>query len=62
MGSTYKDSYKDRNSGEDMADLAMQKYLKDNDCVEYQDYLRIGTDPKENKLDLFSLGSVPILK
>jgi len=53
MGSTYKDSYEDRNSGEDMADLAMQQYLKDNDCVEYQDYLRIGTDPKENKLDLF---------
>jgi len=33
MSNTYKDSYESRNSGEDMADLAMQKYLKDNDCV-----------------------------
>jgi len=50
---TYEDSYSKRNSGEDMADVAMQKYLKENDCIEYKDYLRIGTDPKENTLDLF---------
>lgn len=50
---TFEDSYSKRNSGEDMADIAMQKYLKDNDCIEYKDYLRIGTDPKENTLDLF---------
>ena len=53
MGSTYKDSYEERNSGEDMADLAMQQHLKNNNCIEYVDYLRIGTDPKENKLDMF---------
>ena len=53
MGSKYTDSYESRNSGEDMADLAMQRHLKNNDCKEYVDYLRIGTDPKENKLDLF---------
>ena len=50
---TYEDSYSKRNSGDDMADLAMQSYLKDNDCKEFHDYLRIGTDPKENFLDLF---------
>jgi len=53
MSNTYKDTYESRNSGEDMADLAMQKHLEANECVEYIDYLRIGTDPKENKLDLF---------
>ena len=36
-----------------MADLAMQKYLADTGSVEFKDYLRIGTDPKVNKLDLF---------
>lgn len=50
---TYEDSYSKRNSGDDMADLAMQSYLKDNDCKEFHDYLRIGTDPKESFLDLF---------
>lgn len=50
---TYKDSYSKRNSGDDMADLAMQSYLRKNDCKEFHDYLRIGTDPKENFLDLF---------
>jgi len=50
---TYKDSYSKRNSGDDMADLAMQSYLRKNDCKEFYDYLRIGTDPKENFLDLF---------
>jgi hypothetical protein len=49
----YLSSYKERNSGEDMADKAMLRHLEMNDCVEYRDYLRIGTDPKENKLDLF---------
>ena len=47
MSNTHKNSYESRNSGEDMADIAMQNYL------EYKDYLRIGTDPKINKLDLF---------
>ena len=51
MSNTYKDSYESRNSGEDMADLAMQKHLEANECIEYIDYLRIGTDPKENKLE-----------
>lgn len=50
---TYKDSYSKRNSGDDMADIAMQNYLKENDCKEFHDYLRIGTDPKESFLDLF---------
>jgi len=53
MSNTYKDSYESRNSGEDMADIAMQNYLRDTGAVEYQDYLRIGTDPKVNKLNLF---------
>jgi len=53
MSNTYKDSYESRNSGEDMADIAMLNHLKKNNLVEYQDYLRIGTDPKVNKLDLF---------
>ena len=47
MGSKYTDSYQSRNSGEDMADLAMQQHLKNNDCIEYVDYLRIGTDPNK---------------
>ena len=53
MSNTHKDSYESRNSGEDMADIAMQNYLKKIELVEYKDYLRIGTDPKINKLDLF---------
>jgi len=53
VSNTYKDSYESRNSGEDMADIAMQNYLNDIGAVEYEDYLRIGTDPKVNKLDLF---------
>ena len=53
MASKYTDSYESRNSGDDMADLAMQKYLADTGSVEFKDYLRIGTDPKVNKLDLF---------
>ena len=53
MSSKYTDSYKSRNSGDDMADLAMQKYLADTGSVEFKDYLRIGTDPKVNKLNLF---------
>jgi len=53
VGSKYTDSYESRNSGDDMADLAMQKYLADTGSVEFKDYLRIGTDPKVNKLDLF---------
>ena len=53
MSNTYKDSYEARNSGDDMADKAMLKYLKNQGLVEYKDYLRIGTDPKVNKLDLF---------
>ena len=53
MSSKYTDSYASRNSGDDMADKAMLKYLKDTGSVEYKDYLRIGTDPKVNKLDLF---------
>ena len=38
MSNTYKDSYESRNSGEDMADIAMQNYLRDTGAVEYQDY------------------------
>jgi len=53
MSNTHKDSYESRNSGEDMADIAMQNYLKKIELLEYKDYLRIGTDPKINKLDLF---------
>lgn len=53
MSSKYTDSYASRNSGDDMADKAMQKYLADTGSVEFKDYLRIGTDPKVNKLDLF---------
>ena len=53
MSSKYTDSYESRNSGDDMADLAMQKYLADTGSVEFKDYLRIGTDPKVNKLNLF---------
>lgn len=53
MSNTYKDSYASRNYGEDMADKAMLKHLELKGCVEYKDYLRIGTDPKESKLDLF---------
>jgi len=53
VASKYTDSYESRNSGDDMADLAMQKYLADTGSVEFKDYLRIGTDPKVNKLDLF---------
>jgi len=53
VGSKYTDSYESRNIGDDMADLAMQKYLADTGSVEFKDYLRIGTDPKVNKLDLF---------
>ncbi len=53
MSSKYTDSYASRNSGDDMADLAMQKYLADTGSVEFKDYLRIGTDPKVNKLDMF---------
>ena len=53
MSSKYTDLYASRNSGDDMADLAMQKYLADTGSVEFKDYLRIGTDPKVNKLDLF---------
>jgi len=53
VSSKYTDSYASRNSGDDMADKAMLKYLKDTGSVEYKDYLRIGTDPKVNKLDLF---------
>ena len=53
MSNTYKDSYKSRNSGDDMADKAMLQYLKDAGLVEYKDYLRIGTDPKVNKLNYF---------
>ena len=49
----YTDSYDDRQSVPDMADEAMQKYLKDANLVEFKDWLKIGTDPKENKLDLF---------
>ena len=53
MGSTYKDSYESRNNGPDKADLLMQSYLQAKGYEEYKDYLRIGTDPKVNKLDLF---------
>ena len=53
MSNTYKDSYESRNSGDDMADKAMQQYLHAKGYKEYKDYLRIGTDPKKNKLDLF---------
>lgn len=53
MSNTYKDSYEARNSGDDMADKAMLNYLENQGLVEYKDYLRIGTDPKVNKLDLF---------
>jgi hypothetical protein len=53
MSNTYLDSYESRNSGDDMADIGMQNYLKKIELVEYKDYLRIGTDPKVNKLDLF---------
>jgi hypothetical protein len=49
----YTDSYDDRQSVPDMADEAMQQYLIDAGLVEYKDWLKIGTDPKENKLDLF---------
>ena len=49
----YTDSYDDRQSVPDMADEAMQQYLKDAGLVEFKDWLKIGTDPKENKLDLF---------
>ena len=48
----YTDSYDDRQSVPDMADEAMQQYLKDAGLVEFKDWLKIGTDPKENKLDL----------
>ena len=34
-----------------MADEAMQNYLKAANLVEFKDWLKIGTDPKENKLD-----------
>ena len=49
----YTDSYDDRQSVPDMADEAMQNYLKAANLVEFKDWLKIGTDPKENKLDLF---------
>ena len=49
----YTDSYDDRQSVPDMGDEAMQQYLKDAGLVEFKDWLKIGTDPKENKLDLF---------
>ena len=49
----YTDSYDDRQSVPDMADEAMQSYLKAANLVEFKDWLKIGTDPKENKLDLF---------
>ena len=53
MSNTYKDSYESRNNGPDKADLLMQSYLQSKGYEEYKDYLRIGTDPKVNRLDLF---------
>ena len=53
MSNTYLDSYESRNSGDDMADKGMLNYLESQGLKEYKDYLRIGTDPKVNKLDLF---------
>ena len=49
----YTDSYAERNSGPDMADELMLKHLDSNGFKENIDYLRTGTDPKTNKLDLF---------
>ena len=49
----YTDSYDMRNSGEDMADKAMQQYLRAGGHEEYKDWLKVGTDPKENKLSMF---------
>ena len=45
----YTDSYDDRQSVPDMGDEAMQQYLKDAGLVEFKDWLKIRTDPKENK-------------
>ena len=61
MGSSYQDSYESRNRGQDMADIAMQNYLKASGYEENKDYLRIGTDPKTNKLDLFWFATKIIL-
>jgi hypothetical protein len=49
----YTNTYEERQSVPDMADEAMQNYLVDSGLVEYKDWLKVGTDPKENKLDLF---------
>ena len=49
----YTDSYDMRTSGEDMADISMQRYLEAGGHEEYRDWLKVGTDPKNNKLDLF---------
>ena len=42
----YTDSYDMRNSGEDMADISMQRYLEAGGHEEYRDWLKVGTDPK----------------
>ncbi len=49
----YTNTYEERQSVPDMADEAMQNYLVDSGLVEYKDWLKVGTDPKENKLVLF---------
>tara|TARA_R100000781_G_scaffold81076_1_gene49996 strand:+ start:969 stop:1439 length:471 start_codon:yes stop_codon:yes gene_type:complete len=49
----HTDSFKDRNKGSDMAEDTMQQYLEDRGLVEFHDWLKIGTDPKESKLPLF---------
>lgn len=49
----YTNTYQERQSVEDMADMAMQNYLKESGFVENKDWLKIGTDPKNNTLDMF---------
>ena len=51
----YTNTYAERQDVPDVADLKMQKYLKHKGLKEYKDWLKIGTDPKENKLNYFWL-------
>ena len=51
----YTNTYAERQDVPDVADIKMQKYLKHKGLKEYKDWLKIGTDPKENKLNYFWL-------
>ena len=42
----YTNSWKERQSVPDMADEAMKKYLKNNNLIEGEDWIKLGPEPK----------------